>query len=78
MFACAANDWAFPDSRIDQVEAYFKRNNKENFHKVVRYPRTYHGFAVRGDESDKHIQEQKHQFMLDALNFFNSVFAKKQ
>lgn len=57
----AANDWAFPEPRVAQAEALIRARKSDHVHRIVRYPGTYHGFAVRGDERNPLIARAKDQ-----------------
>jgi len=72
LYCCASNDWSFPEKLIDETEKVLKEKYPTNLHKVIRYPNTYHGFAIRGDDTHSEIAKQKDKCMHDVADFFNS------
>jgi len=75
LFCCAANDHAFPETRIVEAEKILGKL-PQNSHKVIRYPDTYHGFAVRGDDKNQHIASAKKACMHDVVDFFSKNFTE--
>lgn len=65
----AANEWTFPESRARHVEAIVRARKEEHVHRIVRYPNTYHGFALRGDERSPVVARAKDQCMHDVIAF---------
>jgi len=72
LFCCASDDFAFPESRVKAAEAIIKKKFDENIHKIIRYPGTFHGFAVRGDSRNPKIMKAKADAMHDICDFFNT------
>jgi len=78
IFCCASNDHAFPDDRVAQAEKILLEKFPGNLHKIITYPGTYHGFAVRGDDRKQHIAKAKDKCMHDVGEFFLREFNKSQ
>eukprot|EP01098_Paradermamoeba_levis_P000831 TRINITY_DN10963_c0_g1_i1.p1 TRINITY_DN10963_c0_g1~~TRINITY_DN10963_c0_g1_i1.p1 ORF type:complete len:298 (-),score=57.02 TRINITY_DN10963_c0_g1_i1:12-848(-) len=76
LFCCASNDWSFPESRVVEAEKIIAEKFPPNTHQIIRYPGTYHGFAVRGDESNPIIEKAKSVCMHDVAGFFEKEFKK--
>jgi len=72
LFVCAENDWAFPEDRIAQAEVILRGRSdySDSKFRVKRYPGTYHGFAIRGDERNPAVQEAKAAALSDSIDFF--------
>ena len=74
LFITAENDWAFPEKLIPQVVDALKARadyTPDKF-RVERYADTYHGFCVRGDESNPVIQKAKKKALGDTVGFFRT------
>jgi len=78
IFCCASNDHAFPDDRIAQAQKILREKFPQNLHKIIQYPGTYHGFAIRGDDRKEHIAKAKDKCMHDVAEFFTKIQQKKQ
>ncbi len=60
------NEWSFPESRAQHAEAIIRARKEEHVHRIVRYPNTYHGFAVRGDERNPTVAMARDQVSMHA------------
>lgn len=81
LFVCADKDHAFPEERIVQAEKLVQQREPSRIGsdaniRFNRYPGTYHGFCIRGDERSAVIQAAKAKAVLDCLDFFKASFAK--
>jgi len=80
LFVCAHNDWAFPEKLIPQVDALLRSRSDFSEYKfrLRRYPGTYHGFAIRGDERNPNIQAAKTAALVDCVTFFQNIMGSSQ
>jgi dienelactone hydrolase len=72
LFVCADNDFAFPERRVLQAEALVRArpDYSEARFRFRRYPGTYHGFAIRGDERNEVVENAKGAALDEAIDFF--------
>jgi len=78
LYCCAANDHAFPDKLVDEAEKVLAEKYPKDLHQLIRYPGTYHGFAVRGDDTDSATAQQKDKCMHDVAEFFTKIHQQKK
>jgi len=73
LFCTVPDDHSFPEKMVTETEKIIAEKYPKGRHRLIRYPGTYHGFAIRGDDSDTHIAHQKDKCMHDVIEFFNNV-----
>eukprot|EP00270_Netrium_digitus_P011403 TRINITY_DN3627_c0_g2_i1.p1 TRINITY_DN3627_c0_g2~~TRINITY_DN3627_c0_g2_i1.p1 ORF type:complete len:312 (+),score=89.64 TRINITY_DN3627_c0_g2_i1:103-936(+) len=72
LFVCADKDFAFPLPEVKKAEVLIASRAEGSVEMRLKfYPGTYHGFAVRGDESHPATHAAMEDALKEALNFFS-------
>jgi len=72
----ASFDRQMKEKQVAEIENIISKKRPD--HVIIKYPNTYHGFAIRGDDRNEHLSKMKIKCMHDVGEFFNREFENKK